>query len=228
MIAMGANDTMSALFVALSQSQSLDLQNGRDEVTGDETRAEDELKKEQQALQAEQANEAGSGRGLFSGLGHLVGDMGKDLCTCNFSGAVGDAGHDLGDIWNSPKFWNQLTKGLEAVAAVAADVALVAQGVPGVGTSVAAVARGVSIATCVAAGATNVRVTGFEAGETNARADATQAQGDIDAIHVATSDTLDDLSVSTAAYGNALNALCGAIETSDRTALLTTSNPLRG
>ena len=86
----------------------------------DEKEEKKALADQQAAVAKEQANQANQGRGFFSSIGHLVGDVTKDVTHVDPKGLAKDGVADVKEAANSPAFWNDLEKGALFVAKVAA------------------------------------------------------------------------------------------------------------
>jgi hypothetical protein len=224
-----ADDAIGCLYAVLSQLRSIDLQSGEGTVSENKTREDAALADEKAALKKQEANEAGSGRGFFSSIGHLISDVAGDVAHGQFGQAIGDAGNDLRDAWNSPKFWSDVVSGLRAVAAVADGVAAVGQALGGEAGIVVGCASG-EVEDVATAGADLAGARGqhFAAAAVDAGADATSAQDKVDSLQTVTGWTLDDLKAADESQGRALDALRGAIATNDKTLLVAASITVRG
>ena len=222
------DDAMSALYTSLSDARQSDVTAGETQVEQDgTTRLEDEAK-QRAALQRQQANEASSGGGLFADIGHFVSDVASDIVHGHFGSAVDDAGRDLSNAWNDPRFWSDLKTGLEDVAMVAAAVgaAVTTVGVGGI-----AVATAAALAGAVAeggAGLTGLRVAHFAATAQDASADAAAAGDDMARMQQLTKDAIADLKQRDQSHERALASLTQSIQINDATLVATTAQPLRG
>lgn len=87
-----------------------------------EKEAKAALQREFDALQRAEAHEPESGRGFFSCIGKIVGDVADDLVHLRVSGAVEHLKANAEEAWNSPRFWAELERGAIVVAKVAAIV----------------------------------------------------------------------------------------------------------
>jgi hypothetical protein len=222
------DDAMSALYTSLSEARQNDVTTGETQVEQDGvTRQEDEAK-QRAALQRQQANEASSGGGFFADVGHFFSDVASDIAHGHFGSAVDDAGRDLSNAWNDPKFWSDLKTGLEDVAIVAAAVgaAVTTVGVGGMAIATAAAMTGAVAGG--GAGLTGLRVAHFAASAQDASADATAAGDDIARMQDLTKDAIADLKQEDQSHERALASLTQSIETNDATLVATTPQPLRG
>lgn len=118
----GLDDALSLLYLSMAQEGQHSLQTGESRVQTAEKQQQKALGDEQAAQQREQANEANHGRGLFSSVGHLVGDVAGDLTHGHVIRAAKDAASDVNAAVNSPAFWNDLEQGALVVAKVSAVV----------------------------------------------------------------------------------------------------------
>lgn len=227
-LAGGMDDAMGCIYAVLSQERVLDLQSGEQGVSENRTLQDAALADEQAALKRQEANEAGSGRGFFSSIGHLIGNVAVDLAHGEIARAADDAGSDLRDAWDSPKFWSDIAIGLNAVAEVAEGVGDVVKAVPVAGTAVAAAADTVDAVATVGAALAKARDGHFAAEVVDARADATEAKNDVDSLQTTADWILDDLKAADESQGRALDAVRGAIEIGDQTLLVSASITVRG
>ncbi|MGO9835998.1 MAG: hypothetical protein ACLP1X_17480 [Polyangiaceae bacterium] len=227
-LAGGMDDAMGCIYAVLSQERALDLQSGEQGVSENKTLEDAALVDEQAALKRQEANEAGSGRGFFSSIGHLISNVAVDLAQGEIGRATSDAESDLRDAWNSPKFWSDIATGLNAVADVAGGVADVAKVVPVAGTAVAAAADTVDAVATVGAALAKARGGYFAAEVVDARADATAAKDDVDSLQTTADWMLDDMKATDESQGRALDDVRGAIEINDRTLLVSASVTVRG
>jgi hypothetical protein len=118
----GIDDALGVLYMAMAQQSQNSMQAGQATVTTDQKEEQKELADQQAAVAKEQANQANQGRGFFSSIGHLVGDVTKDVTHLDPKDLVKDSVDDVKDAANSPAFWNDLEKGALVVAKVAAVV----------------------------------------------------------------------------------------------------------
>jgi len=222
------DDAMSCIYAVISQLQALDVESTQESVAENKTLQDADLAHEQGALKRQEANEAGSGRGLFSSIGHLVSDVAGDLARGKVGQAISGTGSDIGDAWNSPKFWSDLVKGLRTVSEVAEGIATVARLVPGAGTIVAAAAGAVDEAATAGVTLANVRGAYFAAEVMDAGADAAADQHEVGSLQTEAGWMLDDLKTADGSYGRALDALRGAIKIGDETLRGAASITVRG
>ncbi len=218
------DDGMSAIYASVSNLRQVDLSSGEKAVEEDQAVSQQERAREQAAIKQEEANQANSGRGFFSSIGHLIGDVAGDLVHGHFGDAIHDAGHDLGEAWNSPKFWHDLEVGLEGTAIVAAAVVTAGVG----GAVVGAVAVGVGAAAGAGAGLAEARSEHFAAAAEDASADSTDAQDDIDHLQQVTKDVLSNVEQDDESHQRALQSVARAMETNDQTLVIAGSTTVRG
>jgi hypothetical protein len=214
------SDPLTCLYAALSQLRELDLRAGQQRVVENKTREDAALADETADLKRQEANEAGSGRGLFSSIGHLVADVAGGLAHGDVEQAFRAAEGDVTEAWDSPKFWGDFVKGLKVVA----DVAGVLSVLPVVGEAAAVVAD----VAAVGVGVGSVRGGYFAAAVVDARADGTGAAHDVDSLHAAAVGMVDDLKGSDQSYGRALDEVRSAIRTRDQTRLEAASIAVKG
>lgn len=138
--AAGITDALGLLYVAMAEQGQNSLQTGQAEVKSGETAEKKALTDQQAALQRQENDQANHGRGFFSSIGHLLGDVTKDTCEGRLGKAFEDGAKDVKDAVNSPAFWHDLEKGALAVAKVAAVVGSAALTVSTVGAGGIAVA----------------------------------------------------------------------------------------
>lgn len=213
------SDAMSCIYAVLSQLRVLDVHSGQQRVAENKTQQDAALADEMAAFKRQEANEAGSGRGLFSSIGHLVTDVCGDLVHGEAVQAIGAVESDVRDAWNSPKFWEDVVKGLKVVA----EAAAVLSAIPGVGAAADAVEEAATVGVDLA----GVRGGYFAAEVVDARADATGAQHDVDSLQTVAGWTMDDLKASDQSYGRALDDVRGAIKIRDQTRLEAASIAVR-
>jgi hypothetical protein len=214
------SDPMTCIYAALSQLREASLQSGRQRVAENQSREDAALADEIAASKRQEANEAGSGRGFFSSIGHLVTDVAGDLAHGDIGQAVRSTESDVTDAWDSPKFWGDVFKGLKVVA----DVAGVLSALPVVGEAAAVVGE----VAAVGVGVASVRGGYFAAEVVNARADGVGAAHDVDSLHTVAGWLIDDLKGIEEAYGRALDDARGAIRTRDQTLLGAASIAMKG
>jgi hypothetical protein len=116
----GIDDALGLLFAAMAKQRQCGVQDSSAQVKIDEKSEEQALADEQAAQAAEEANQANHGSGFFSSIGHLLGDVAKDVTHVDPKDLVNDSIQDVKDAANSPAFWNDLEKGALVVAKVAA------------------------------------------------------------------------------------------------------------
>jgi hypothetical protein len=116
------DDALGLLYSAMAQQSQSSMQVGEATVKIDEQAEKNALADQQAAAAREQANQANHGRGFFSSLGHLAGDVTKDAVHLKPGALVKDTASDVKDAANSPAFWNDLEKGALVVAKGAAIV----------------------------------------------------------------------------------------------------------
>ena len=220
------DDAMSALYTTLSEVRQNDLSVGESQVEENETQQQQSEAQQRAALQQEQANQANSGGGFFSDIGHFFGDVASDLAHGRLGSAVDDAGRDLENAWNSPKFWNDLKTGLEDVAIVTTAAAAVVA-TAGAG-AIAVAAATVSAVAAGGAGLAAARVDHFAAAAEDASADATAA-GERPRPPPAAHDRRPrDLKQTDESHERALESLTQSIQTNDQTLVTASSMTVKG
>jgi hypothetical protein len=218
------DDDTSALYASLSNLRQGDLSLGESRVEEDQAASQRERAQEREAIKEEAANQANSGHGFFACVGDFFVDVVSDLAHGDFADAAHDAGRDLSDAWNSPKFWHDLETGLEGIAIVAA--AVVTAGIAGVAVSATAVCVGAAAG--AGAGLSEARCEHFAANAEDATANATAAQNGIDQLQELTSDVLTDVKQRDQSHERALQSLAQAVETHDQTLITAASTTVRG
>ncbi|HEY5239999.1 MAG TPA: hypothetical protein VIJ22_00975 [Polyangiaceae bacterium] len=118
----GIDDALGVLYMAMAQQSQSGMQAGEATVNVEEKAEQKALADQQAAIAKQQANQANHGRGFFSSIGHLLGDVTKDVTHLRPEALVKDTVGDVKDAVNSPAFWNDLEKGALVVAKVAAVV----------------------------------------------------------------------------------------------------------
>jgi len=114
----GIQDAMSMMYELVARQGDLSMQTGEVGINSATRQQEAEGQEQEAALKQEEADEAklNSGGGLFSEIGHLFCDMGKDLLEGNLAGFIVDPISDSVNIVDNPDFPQQL-------AAVAPEIA---------------------------------------------------------------------------------------------------------
>jgi hypothetical protein len=218
------DDGVSLIYASISNLRQMDVSSGEKTVEEDQGVSQQERAQQEAAIKKEQANQANSGRGFFSSIGHLISDVTGDLVHGHIGDAIHDAGHDLSEAWNSPKFWHDFEVGLEGTAIVAAAVVTAGVG----GAAVGAVAVGVGAAAGAGAGLAEARSEHFAAAAEDASADATGAQDRIDDLQQLTTDVLSNVEQDNDAHQRALQSLAHTIEANDQTLVAAASTTVRG
>jgi len=118
----GIDDALGLLYMAMAQQRQNGVQTSQSRVKSAEKAEEKALADQQAAVKKEEANQADHGRGFFSSIGHLLGDVAKDVTHANPTGLVQDSMTDVKDAASSPAFWNDVEQGALVVAKVAAVV----------------------------------------------------------------------------------------------------------
>jgi len=118
----GIDDALGVLYMAMAQQGQDTMQAGQSTVKVAEKAEQKALADQQAAVAKEEANQADQGRGFFSSIGHLVGDVTRDTTHLDPKDLVKDSVDDVKDAADSPAFWNDLEKGALVVAKVAAVV----------------------------------------------------------------------------------------------------------
>jgi hypothetical protein len=228
----GFDDAMSDVYLAISKIRQNDVDEGQVQVTSDEAEVKRQDEAENAAIQQQKANSAHSGRGFFSSIGHLVGDVASDVAKGHFGSAIDDGTRDLGEAWKSPQFWGDLKTGLEDVAIAAAAVSsiIVTAGVAGVAVGAGVVAAVGAVGATAGAGAAlaGVRTGDFAANAEDATADATAASNEINELQEITSDALADLKDQDKSHEQAIQGVTQAIQTHDDAAIAPASMTVRG
>jgi hypothetical protein len=225
------DDTMSELYTAMSKLRENDVEAGQGQVIANEAETQREESAERAAIQQEQANAANSGRGFFSSIGHIVGDVAGDLVHGRIGSAIDDGSRDVSEAWNSPEFWSDLTTGLKDVAevAAAASAVVLTAGAAGVAVGAAALAIGAVSATATAGAAlAGVRSGQFAANAEDASADATAATDKMNELQQVTGDVISDLKQTDKSHARSLQSVTQAIQTNDDAAIAPASMTVRG
>ena len=217
---------MSALYTTLSEVRQNDVSVGESRVEENEAQQQQEEVQQRAALQQEQANQANSGGGFLSDVGDFFSDVARDVVHGHLGSAIDDAGRDLDNAWNSPKFWSDLKTGLEDVAIVATAVAATVA-TAGAGAAAAAVVT-VGAVAAGGAGLAGARVDHFEASAEDASANATAAGDDVEHLRQLTDDVLADLKQTDQSHQRALESLTQSIQTHDETLVTASSMTLKG
>jgi hypothetical protein len=118
----GIDDALGVLYLAMAQQSQNTMQAGQSTVKVAEKAEQKALADQQAAVAKEEANQANHGRGFFSSIGHLVGDVTKDATHLDPKALVKDSVSDVKDAADSPAFWSDVEKGALVVAKVAAAV----------------------------------------------------------------------------------------------------------
>ncbi len=230
-MSLGANDdAMSALYTSLSDLRQGQLTLGEDRIEEDETQQQQQNAAQQAALAQAQANQANSGHGFFSCVGHFVGDVTRDLVHGRLGSAIDDAGHDVDQAYNSPKFWNDLEKGMAGAAIVAAAVVttVVTFGSGSVAAAVVIAAAASAAAASGTAAAAAARSQHFAATAQDANADATAAGDQIQELQMVTAEVLTDVKQTDKSHQRALQSLVQATQTNDDTLAAPAAMTVRG
>jgi hypothetical protein len=220
------DDAMSALYTTLSEARQDDLTVGESRVEDSEVQQQQDEAQQRAAIQREQANQPNAGGGFLSEVGDFVSDVASDLVHGRFGSAVDDAGRDLANAWNSPKFWSDLKTGLEDIAIVATAVAATVT-TAGVG-GVAIAAATVSAVAAGGAGLASARVDHFEATAEDASAEATSAGDGAQAMQELATDVLADLKQTDQSHERALESLTQSIQIHDQTLVTASSMTVKG
>jgi hypothetical protein len=140
----------------LNARANASMLNAQDQVAARQMSKDEAFKQQLDAIRRAAEAEGEGSKGFFASLVDLVSDVVTDLAKLDFEGAVTDPFSDLEDMWNSPKFWQDL----EAGAAFIAKVALVAGGVAAtVATAGSAGLVVAGIAIALSAGGTAIQET---------------------------------------------------------------------
>lgn len=118
----GIDDALGLLYMTMGQQRQSSMQSGESRVKSAEQTEQKALADQAAAIKKEEANQANDGRGFFSSIGHLLGDVAKDVTHLNATGLVKDSVGDVKEAANSPAFWNDLEQGALVVAKVSAVV----------------------------------------------------------------------------------------------------------
>lgn len=136
------HDAMSMLYLLINARASSNMIGAEEQIAARQASQEQALKEQLDALlRAIEASGEGS-KGFFESMVDLVVNVTENLVTLDFVGAVADPLSDLEDMWNSPRFWQDLQAG----AGFIAQTALLA---------------GMAVATVATAGAAGVVVAGI-------------------------------------------------------------------
>jgi hypothetical protein len=218
---------LGSVYELLSRQRDVGLRLSQGGVAVDQQLHARALADELAAVQREQGNQRGSGAGFFDSLGKLAADVVGDLLDGRAGALPGDVANDAAAAWNSPRFWSDLQKGLEQVAAAAAAVGQVALVVGGpAGAAVAVVAGGVDAVVLAGAGAAEARSGAFAADALEAHADVVSRKGDVAFIERQVTALLDEAKSNDQSLGSALDGVASAISVNNRA--LVSSTALRG
>ena len=149
-------DAMTMIYMLLNARASADMMNAQGQVAARQVAKDDAFKQQLEALRRAAAAQGEGSKGFFDSLVDLVADVVTDLANLDFAAAVTDPFSDLEDMWNSPKFWQDL----EAGAGFIAKAALIAGGVAATAATAGSAGLVVAgIALALSAGGTVVQET---------------------------------------------------------------------
>ena len=149
-------DAMTMMYMLLNARANASMLNAQDQVAARQTAKDEAFKQQLDAIRRAAEAEGEGSKGFFDSLVNLVSDVVTDLAKLDFAAAVTDPFSDLEDMWNSPKFWQDL----EAGAGFIAKAALIAGGIAATAAtagSAGLVVAGIAIA--LSAGGTVVQET---------------------------------------------------------------------
>jgi hypothetical protein len=149
-------DAMTMIYLLLNTRASAEMSNAQAQVAARQTSKDEAFKQQLDALRRAAEAEGEGSKGFFASIVGLVKDVVTDLAHLDLVGAVTDPLSDTEDMWNSPKFWQDL----EAGGGFVAKAALVAGGVAAtVATAGSAGLVVAGIAVALSAGGTAVQET---------------------------------------------------------------------
>jgi hypothetical protein len=150
-------DAMTMIYLLLNARASTEMTNAQGQVGARQKTKDDAFKEQLEALRRAAEAEGEGSKGFFDSLVGLVEDVVTDLAKLDFAAAITDPLSDMEDMWNSPKFWQDL----EAGAGFIAKAALIAGGIAAtVATAGSAGLLVAGIALALSAGGTAVQETG--------------------------------------------------------------------
>jgi hypothetical protein len=150
-------DAMTMIYMLLNARASADMANAQSQIASRQTAKDEAFQEQLEALRRAAEAEGEGSKGFFDSLVDLVADVVTDLANLDLVGAITDPLSDMEEIWNSPKFWQDL----EAGAGFIAKAALVAGGIAAtVATAGSAGLVVAGIAIALSAGGTAVQETG--------------------------------------------------------------------
>src|SRR5690242_2930058 len=118
-------DAMTMMYLLLNSRANADMSSAQGQIVACQTAKDESFKEQLEALRRAAEAEGEGSKGFFASIVDLVSDVVTDLAKLDFEGSITDPFRDLGDMWNSPKFWQDL----EAGAGFIAKAALVAGGI---------------------------------------------------------------------------------------------------
>jgi len=217
-----ADDAMAKMYLAVADSQSSSLASGQAQVQQNTEALRKARAEEQAAMDQARANQADSGGGFFGAIADFVGDVVGDVVHGKFGQAVDDAARDISAAWNSPKFWNDLERGMTMVATVGAAAAKIPNPVA------VTIGAAVNMNATVIAGVAHIRTSEFAADAQDATADAQTATGRVDQVSREQDDVVDTVRNTCGIQTRTLATIAGAIETNDQTTAIAASTRVKG
>jgi hypothetical protein len=119
-------DAMSTLYLIINARAASNMIGTQEQITARLASQKEALKEQLDALlRAIEASGEGS-KGFFESMVDLVANVAENLVTLDLAGAVTDPLSDLEDMWNSPRFWQDLQAGAGFIAQTALLVGMVA------------------------------------------------------------------------------------------------------
>ncbi len=118
-------DAMTMMYLLLNARASTDMSNAQHQIVARQAAKDDAFKVQLDALRRAAEAQGEGSKGFFESLVDLVENVVVDLANFDFAAAITDPLGDLEDMWNSPKFWQDL----EAGAGFIARAALIAGGI---------------------------------------------------------------------------------------------------
>ncbi|MET0593808.1 MAG: hypothetical protein ABW133_13985 [Polyangiaceae bacterium] len=112
-------DALSMLYLLISSRASADMLSAQNQIGANQTAKAEAFKEQLEALRrAAEASGEGS-KGFFESFTDLFVDTVVNLATFDLEGAVVDPLSDLEEMWNSPRFWQDLSAGAGTIAQIA-------------------------------------------------------------------------------------------------------------
>jgi hypothetical protein len=118
-------DAMTMLYLLLNARSSAAMSSAQGQILSRQAAKDEAFKEQLEALRRAAEAEGEGSKGFFASFVDLVKDAVVNLVTLDVVGAITDPLNDIKDMWNSPKFWQDL----EAGASFIAKAALIAGGI---------------------------------------------------------------------------------------------------